>query len=678
MDSIAQLLRMNAPDEADATLPVVNEHEPDSAAGAEDSDVESTPQGSAGMRRLEPCYESSEGQVAKARDYEHLHQLQSKQEANDDEDDDDTSHDAMVESISTSLRSAGIGDPGPRVTMDRRAALKKKGVRELSSEALLKEILQKPCPFAKSDVFLKFTKVNRNLAPAVLMEKALAKEKGTYLMASGALATLSGAKTGRSPKDKRIVKDETAEDVWWGKGSPNVPIAEENFIRNRERALDYLHMLDEVYVFDGYAGWELPSRVSIRVVCGRAYHALFMHNMLIRPTAEELKSFKPDVTILNAGTFPANRYTHGMSSSTSVALSLARRELVILGTQYAGEMKKGVFTIMHYLMPKCGVLSLHSGCNIGRNGDLTLFFGLSGTGKTTLSTDPHRPLIGDDEHCWSQNGIFNIEGGCYAKCVDLNPQLEPEIYNAVRFGAVLENVVFTKNSREVDFSDCSVTENTRAAYPIHFIPNARVPCLGPHPSNIIMLCCDAYGVLPPVSKLSRGQTMYHFVSGYTAKVAGTEEGVTEPQATFSACFGGAFLVMHPYRYAALLAEKMDAHATHAWLVNTGWTGGRYGVGSRIKLKHTRAIIDAIHSGELSKQDYSNTPVFNLRIPSACPGVPTKILNPGSQWADQEDFVRTLVHLGAMFKSNFDTFHDPGTMVSQNLLDDILAASPVPM
>jgi len=270
------------------------------------------------MRRLEPCYDSCEGQVAKARDYEHLHQLQSKQEANDDEDDDDTSHDAMVESISTSLRSAGIGDPGPRVTMDRRAALKKKGVRELSSEALLKEILQKPCPFAKSDVFLKFTKVNRNLAPAVLMEKALAKEKGTYLMASGALATLSGAKTGRSPKDKRIVKDETAEDVWWGKGSPNVPIAEENFIRNRERALDYLHMLDEVYVFDGYAGWELPSRVSIRVVCGRAYHALFMHNMLIRPTAEELKSFKPDVTILNAGTFPANRYTHGCSKCCSL------------------------------------------------------------------------------------------------------------------------------------------------------------------------------------------------------------------------------------------------------------------------------------------------------------------------------------------------------------------------
>mmetsp|Transcript_16759 Transcript_16759/g.23130 ORF Transcript_16759/g.23130 Transcript_16759/m.23130 type:complete len:663 (+) Transcript_16759:146-2134(+) len=627
-----------------------------------------------GMRRaLYP------GQTAKARNVDHLHELQSK---NEEEDDDHV--ESMYEkfataaSISTSLKSVGDTGEGPRVKLDDKPGspplkLSAKDIKKKTPS--VRELLgTTPAP-DKTDLSLKFTKISRNLAPAVLIEKALLQEKGSHLMASGAIATLSGAKTGRSPKDKRIVRDEATEDVWWSEGSPNLPMETENFIRNRERALDYLHMLDEVFVFDGFAGWERESRVAIRVVCARAYHALFMHNMLIRPSPEELKNFVPDMTIYNAGAFPCNRYTSGMSSATSVALSLTRRELVILGTQYAGEMKKGVFTMMHYLMPKCNILSLHSGCNIGKEGDVSLFFGLSGTGKTTLSTDPERPLIGDDEHCWSSNGIFNIEGGCYAKCIDLNKDLEPEIFEAIRFGAILENVVFTKHTRQVDFSDSSVTENTRAAYPIHFIKNSRQPCTGPHPKNLILLCCDAFGVLPPVSKLTRAQAMYHFVSGYTAKVAGTEDGITEPEATFSACFGGAFLVMHPYRYATLLAQKMEQHNTTAWLVNTGWTGGRYGVGSRMKLKHTRAIIDAIHSGALNEVTCTRTPVFNLLVPEVCPGVPSDVLIPASRWADSKEFTDTLLNLGRLFQANFQKFKKGGDMISQGLVDQIMQAAP---
>jgi len=403
-----------------------------------------------------------------------------------------------------------------------------------------------------SDAGLKPTVVYHNLTPAELYEQALKYEPGTHIMASGALAALSGAKTGRSPRDKRIVREPgSADNIWWNagdNGSPNFEMDAHTFLLNRERAIDYLNMLDRIYVFDGFAGWEAGSRIKVRVVCGRAYHALFMHNMLIRPSDAELASFgSPDFTILNAGAFPVNRYTSYMSSSTSVDVNLASREMVILGTQYAGEMKKGIFSVMHYLMPKRGILSLHSGCNVGRDGDVTLFFGLSGTGKTTLSTDPARPLIGDDEHCWSDDGVFNIEGGCYAKCIGLKASAEPEIWRAIRFGAVLENVVFDAHSRAVDFGSNAVTENTRASYPIEHIDNARIPCVGPHPRNLVLLCCDAFGVLPPVSRLSPEQAMYHFISGYTAKVAGTEMGVTEPEATFSACFGGVFLMWHPMK-----------------------------------------------------------------------------------------------------------------------------------
>jgi phosphoenolpyruvate carboxykinase (ATP) len=352
----------------------------------------------------------------------------------------------------------------------------------------------------------------------------------------------------------------------------------------------------------------------------------------------------------------------------SVALDFASREMVILGTEYAGEMKKGVFTIMNYLMPKNQVLSMHCSANEGPSGDVSVFFGLSGTGKTTLSADPARKLIGDDEHCWSDEGIFNIEGGCYAKCIDLTEEAEPEIFRAIRFGSVLENVVLDEDSQIVDFTDTSITQNTRTSYPIEFIPNALVPCIGGHPDNIILLTCDAFGVLPPVSELSPAQAMYHFISGYTAKVAGTEMGVVDPEATFSACFGAAFMVWHPTRYAELLAEKMLQHGARAWLVNTGWTGGPHGVGSRIRLRYTRAIIDAIHSGALNDAPRSIDSVFGVSVPQICPEVPSTVLTPRDTWADSTAYDATAARLAGLFRDNFKAYESQAS-------DAILAASP---
>ncbi|XP_047315454.1 phosphoenolpyruvate carboxykinase (ATP) 1-like [Impatiens glandulifera] len=528
-----------------------------------------------------------------------------------------------------------------------------------------------------SDSSLKFTHVLYNLSPAELYEQAIKYEKSSFITSSGALATLSGAKTGRSPKDKRVVRDETSEnDLWWGKGSPNIEMDEHTFMVNRERAVDYLNSLDKVFVNDQFLNWDPENRIKVRIVSARAYHSLFMHNMCIRPTFEEMEDFgTPDFTIYNAGQFPCNRYTHYMTSSTSIDINLGRREMVILGTQYAGEMKKGLFSVMHYLMPKRQILSLHSGCNMGKDGDVALFFGLSGTGKTTLSTDHNRYLIGDDEHCWSDNGVSNIEGGCYAKCVDLSGEKEPDIWNAIKFGTVLENVVFEEHIREVDYSDKSVTENTRAAYPIEFIPNAKIPCVGPHPKNVILLACDAFGVLPPVSKLTLAQTMYHFISGYTALVAGTEDGIKEPQATFSACFGAAFIMMHPTKYAAMLATKMKQHGATGWLVNTGWSAGRYGSGSRIKLAYTRKIIDAIHSGSLLEANYKKTEVFGLEIPTEVEGVPSEILDPINTWVDKKAYNETLLKLAGLFKNNFSVFTDHKIGKDEKLTEEILAAGP---
>ncbi len=499
-------------------------------------------------------------------------------------------------------------------------------------------------------------RILRNAAPALLYEEAITLRDG-HITSAGALLTTSGEKTGRSPKDKRIVVNPESEaDIWWG--PVNIKLDEANFDTNRQRAIDYLNTREQLFVVDGFAGWDPESQLKIRVICARPYHALFMHNMLIRPTAEQLQAFgEPDYVIYNAGGFFADHRTPQMTSTTSVDLSFERREFVILGTEYAGEMKKGVFTIMHYLMPKKGIFSMHCSANEGIDGDVSLFFGLSGTGKTTLSADPGRALIGDDEHCWSDAGVFNIEGGCYAKCIDLSAEKEPIIFSAVRFGSVLENTVFDEQTREVDFHDASLTENTRASYPIEFVPNAKIPCVGGHPKNIILLTCDAFGVLPPVAKLTPEQAMYHFISGYTAKVAGTEVGVTEPEATFSACFGAAFLVWHPTKYAELLAERMRNHDATAWLVNTGWSGGPYGVGSRLSLKYTRAIIDAIHSGELGETKTLEDPLFGLHVPVQCSNVPDEVLVPKNTWADQEAFARTSHKLAKLFRDNFSKYAD---------------------
>jgi len=512
--------------------------------------------------------------------------------------------------------------------------------------------------------------IQRNPAPAVLYQDALRREPDSALADSGALIAYSGSKTGRSPNDKRVVRNpESEKEVWWG--PVNRAIDQDIFLTNRERAIDYLNTCDSLYCIDAFAGWDPKYRLKIRVICSRPYHALFMHTMLIRPTKEELAEFgEPDVVIFNAGKFPANRHTAGMTSKTSVAVDLERKQMVILGTEYAGEMKKGVFTMANYLAPKKGVLSMHCSATADKEtGASDVMFGLSGTGKTTLSADPKRMLIGDDEHCWSDDGIYNIEGGCYAKAIDLTPESEPDIFQALRFGAVLENVIYDESQHHVDFHNTSITQNTRGAYPIEYIQNAKIPCMAGHPTDVIFLTCDAFGVLPPVSRLTPEQAMYHFISGYTAKVAGTEMGVTEPQATFSPCFGGPFLVWHPGKYAELLAEKIKKHNSNVWLVNTGWSGGAHGVGSRIKLSLTRAIIDAIHSGELKNAPTETDPYFGLNVVTECANVPSEILVPGRCWAEPSAYETTATKLANLFRENFTEYEN-------GVAEAIKAAGPV--
>jgi len=516
---------------------------------------------------------------------------------------------------------------------------------------------------------IEVAKIIRNASPAALYEAALRNEHGSAISASGALIALSGEKTGRSPTDKRIVgEDTTHDDVWWG--PVNIEIEERIFQINRERAIDYLNTRPFLYCVDGFGGWDEKHRIKVRIICARAYHALFMHNMLIRPTPEQLEDFgDPDYVVFNGGGFPANRHTTGMTSKTSVTLNFKEKEFVILGTEYAGEMKKGVFTIMNYLMPKKGVLSMHcSATESKEDGSTSILFGLSGTGKTTLSADPNRTLIGDDEHCWSDDGVFNIEGGCYAKMINLSAEDEPDIYQAIRFGAVLENVVFDPDTREVDFEDTSITKNTRGSYPIEYIQAAKIPCKGGHPNNVIFLTADAFGVLPPVAKLTPEQAMYHFISGYTAKVAGTEMGVTDPEATFSPCFGGPFLVWHPTKYAELLAKRIKDHGADVWLVNTGWTGGPFGVGHRMKIGHTRAIIDAIHDGSLAKSDTVKDELFGFEVPTTCAGVPDEVLIPRNTWADGAKYDETAKKLARLFADNFKEYESLAS-------DEVKAAGP---
>ena len=498
--------------------------------------------------------------------------------------------------------------------------------------------------------------IMRNPSPSTLYEEAIRFDEGATLSDTGCLISYSGDKTGRSPNDKRVVRHVDSEnDIWWG--PVNFPLDESAFFINRERAIDYLNTRKRLYCIDAYAGWDPKYQIKVRIICARPYHALFMTNMLIRPTAEQLVEFgEPDFVIFNAGQFPANRYTTGMTSKTSVDLSIENGEIIILGTEYAGEMKKGVFTVMNYAMPKQGVLSMHCSATADRKtGRSSVLFGLSGTGKTTLSADPKRDLIGDDEHCWTDHGIFNIEGGCYAKAIYLSREREPEIFEALRYGAVLENVVYDEANHHVDFDNTTITQNTRGAYPIEYISTAKIPCVADTPTDIIFLTCDAFGVIPPVSKLSADHAMYHFISGYTAKVAGTEMGIDEPEATFSPCFGGPFLVWHPGKYAELLAEKMAKSGARAWLVNTGWSGGAYGTGSRMNLSYTRAIIDAIHNGSLVDASTEPDPIFGFDVVTSCENVPDDLLIPRNTWVDQNAFDATAKKLAKLFCENFKQY-----------------------
>ncbi|VAX40607.1 Phosphoenolpyruvate carboxykinase [ATP] [hydrothermal vent metagenome] len=502
------------------------------------------------------------------------------------------------------------------------------------------------------------TQILRNPSPARLYEEAVLYEEKMAISNTGALISYSGEKTGRSPKDKRVVKHvDSQEDVWWG--PVNIPLEETSYSAVKKTAVDFLNSCERLYCIDAYAGWDHKYSIKVRVISARPYHALFMNRMLIRPTPEQLADFgEPEYVIYNAGQAKADPNIPGLTSDTTTSLSIEEKEIIIIGSEYAGEMKKGIFTVMNYLMPKRGVLSMHCSATSDKETEVSsVLFGLSGTGKTTLSADPKRHLIGDDEHCWTDHGIFNIEGGCYAKAINLSEENEPDIYAALKFGAVLENVVYDEETREVDYTNVSITQNTRGAYPIEYIENANIPCVADHPSNVIFLTCDAFGVLPPVSKLSPEHAMYHFISGYTAKVAGTEVGVTEPEATFSPCFGGPFLVWHPGKYAELLAERIQNHNAHVWLVNTGWSGGAYGTGSRMKLKYTRSIIDAIHSGKLENAETTTDPYFGFEIVTVCPGVPSKIMVPKNTWKDADAFEATAKNLANLFRENFKTYED---------------------
>ena len=510
-----------------------------------------------------------------------------------------------------------------------------------------------------------------NKTAAELYEMELNESTSSKVCNTGALCVVSGKKTGRSPKDKRVSDDgPSSPNIWWG--DVNIALSPENFAKNVTRAVEYLNTRPYIYVVDCYSGWDPSYRMKIRVVTTRAYHALFMKNMLIEPTPEELQSFgKPDFVIYNAGCWTAAKEL-GASSQTLVALSFARNEMVIFGTEYAGEMKKGVLTLMMYKLPQMGQLTMHASANEGASGDVTIFFGLSGTGKTTLSADPRRRLIGDDEHVWTERGVFNIEGGCYAKTIGLSEAVEPDIFKAIRFGAILENVP-VKENRDVDYNDVIITENTRCVYPLRHIPGVKIPAVGGHPKNIIFLTNDAFGCLPPVSRLSPTHAMYQFISGYTSKVPGTECGVRQPTPTFSACFGGPFLVLHPTVYAKQLAKKLEDFNVPCWLVNTGWVEGPAGSAPRIKLKWTRMIIDAIHDGSLVKEEFYSMPGWGFSIPRKCAGVPSKILNPYQAWRDKAGYIRQVNKLARMFRENFKKYEsmaDP-TLRSVNPTDYVV-------
>lgn len=500
--------------------------------------------------------------------------------------------------------------------------------------------------------------VHRNLPVSKLVEKALVRGEGK-LTNTGALVVTTGKYTGRSPED-RFISDEPSvhNDINWGK--VNMPIEPEKFDKIYNKLIAYLKNR-EIFIFDGFAGADREYRLPIRVINEYASQNLFMHNLLIRPNEEELNNFVPGFTLICAPGYKAVPEIDGTHSEAFILISFERKTIIIGGSQYAGEMKKSVFTVMNYLLPKRNVLPMHCSANIGKDGDVALFFGLSGTGKTTLSADPNRKLIGDDEHGWCENGVFNFEGGCYAKCINLSRENEPQIWNAIRFGSLVENVIYSENM-EPDYSDSSLTENTRAGYPVDYIPNAELSGLGGCPKTVIFLTADAFGVLPPISKLTKEQAMYHFMSGYTSKLAGTERGITQPQATFSTCFGAPFMPYHPAVFAKLLGEKIDKYNSKVYLINTGWSGGPYGVGQRIKLKYTRAMVTAALEEKLNDVKYKLHPVFNVFIPETCPDVPSEILDPKNTWKNPDEYEKSAKALAKRFTENFKKFKD----VSENI------------
>lgn len=508
-----------------------------------------------------------------------------------------------------------------------------------------------------------------NLSKAELVEEAIKNGEGV-LADNGALMCDTGKFTGRSPKDRYIVRDGlTEEKVWWG--DINIPFSPEKFELLYDKVIGSLN-LKKLLVRDAFVGADEKHRLKVRVIDTQAWHNLFCYNMFIRPKKEELVDFHPDFTVLAVPEFMADPVVDGTRGKNFAIINFTKKVILVGGTGYTGETKKGIFSVLNFLLPdRESVLSMHCSANMGEKGDTALFFGLSGTGKTTLSSSPDRYLIGDDEHGWTDEGIFNFEGGCYAKTIDLDKEGEPEIYQAIKFGAILENTRFIPGTSRVDYTNREVTENTRVSYPLYHIPNAIIPSIGGIPKNIFFLSCDAYGVLPPISRLTVGQAMYHFISGYTAKVAGTETGVTEPKAVFSACFGAPFMPLHPTKYAELLGEKIVENDVNIWFVNTGWSGGAYGEGSRIKLKYTRAMIAAALSGALDpeKVAYEEHPVFGLKMPKVCPGVPNEILNPRNTWTSTAAYDELSNVLAKQFLKNFEQFKEYAS-------ENILKGSPV--
>lgn len=521
-----------------------------------------------------------------------------------------------------------------------------------------------------ADLGLNVSVANWNLSPTELINKTIELGQG-QMNNTGALCVSTGKFTGRSPQDKFTVKDAYTENsVDWGK--VNIPISPEVFDKLYDKVCAYLAG-KEVWVRDAYACADPKYRLNIRVVNETPWANLFCNDLFLRPTEAEIATQNPDWLILQAPGFQADPAVDGTRQANFTIVNFTRKVILIGGSAYTGEMKKGIFGVLNFLLPhEHNVLSMHCSANEGKNGDVALFFGLSGTGKTTLSADVNRALIGDDEHGWADGSVFNFEGGCYAKVIDLSAEKEPQIFNAIKHEALLENIIFKAGTNDVDYADGSITENTRAAYPIYNIPNAKEPSYGGDPKNIFFLTCDAFGILPPISKLTTGQAMYHFISGYTAKVAGTEVGVTEPQTTFSACFGRVFLPLHPAKYAELLGKKLEQHPdVKVWLVNTGWSGGAYGTGSRMSLKYTRAMITAAMNGELDNVEYTPHNVFGVLVPQSCPGAPAEILNPRDTWADKEAYDKKANELAGLFIKNFEQFADKAN-------DEIRSAAPVVM